>query len=273
MSNLISIITINYNNKEGIERTIKSITSQTFQEFEYIIIDGGSTDGSREIIEKYSDKISYWISEPDKGIYNAMNKGIVKATGEYLLFINSGDELFENNTIEKSLSNLHTEDIISGNLNFINDKSNGIGYAQEHVTFLQMYRDTIWHPCTFIKKKAFDEVGLYDEKLKICSDWKWFLLAVYKYNKKYKNINTVISNFYLDGISSDKQYQNLIAKEKRSVFEQYFHFSPEDFNSINSLYEDREKKQKLEYKILTIKKSRILKLLYKIGLFKAYKYL
>ncbi len=273
MSYLVSIITINYNNKDGIERTIKSVTSQTFLEFEYIVIDGGSTDGSKELLEKYSSKISYWVSEPDKGIYNAMNKGITRATGEYLLFINSGDELFETNTIEKALSNLHTEDIIAGSLNFINDKSNFIAHAQKHVTFLQMYRDTIWHPSTFIKKKAFDEVGLYDERLKICSDWKWFLLAIYKYNKKYKNINTVISNFYLDGISSSKQYQHFIATERRAVFEKYFYFSEEDFTSINLLYEDREKKQKLESKILKIKKSMLMKLIYKLGFFKFYKYL
>ena len=78
----LSIITVNYNNREGLQRTIDSVVSQTFRDFEWIVIDGGSTDGSKELIKQYADHFSYWVSEPDKGIYNAMNKGILKATGE-----------------------------------------------------------------------------------------------------------------------------------------------------------------------------------------------
>jgi glycosyltransferase involved in cell wall biosynthesis len=91
----LSIITINYNNLEGLQRTVESVVNQTWQEFEYIVIDGGSTDGSADFIESQSETIDYWVSEPDKGIYNAMNKGIAKASGEYLLFLNSGDHLFK----------------------------------------------------------------------------------------------------------------------------------------------------------------------------------
>ena len=86
-----SIITINYNNKDGLEMTINSVLGQSFQGFEYIIIDGGSTDGSIDIIKKYESRIDYWVSEPDNGVYNAMNKGIRKATGDYINFMNSGD--------------------------------------------------------------------------------------------------------------------------------------------------------------------------------------
>ena len=97
----LSIITINYNNKNGLQKTIDSVISQTFKDFEWIIIDGGSTDGSKELIEKYSQHITYWVSEPDKGIYNAMNKGIKVAKGEYLFFLNSGDYLVQPNTINQ----------------------------------------------------------------------------------------------------------------------------------------------------------------------------
>ncbi len=90
----LSIITVNLNNKDGLQKTIDSVISQTFKDFEWIVIDGGSTDGSKELIEKYSDYISYWVSEPDKGIYNAMNKGIKVAKGDYLEFLNSGDIFF-----------------------------------------------------------------------------------------------------------------------------------------------------------------------------------
>ena len=96
MNNKLSIITINYNNLEGLKRTVESVINQTSKEFEYIVIDGGSNDGSGAYIESKSEHIDYWVSEPDKGIYNAMNKGIAKASGEYLLFLNSGDHLFSN---------------------------------------------------------------------------------------------------------------------------------------------------------------------------------
>ena len=100
-----SIITINYNNRDGLEKTIQSVINQTCQDFEFIIIDGGSTDGSVDIIKKYNDRINYWVSEPDKGIYNAMNKGILQAHGEYLNFMNSGDCFFDNEVLNKVNNN------------------------------------------------------------------------------------------------------------------------------------------------------------------------
>ena len=99
---LISVITINFNERVGLERTFESVFNQTFQDFEYIVIDGGSNDGSKELIEENTEKISYWISEPDKGIYNAMNKGISVAKGDYLLFLNSGDILYKNDVLSVS---------------------------------------------------------------------------------------------------------------------------------------------------------------------------
>ena len=269
----LSIITINYNNAEGLKKTFESVFSQTFKDFEYIVIDGGSTDGSKEYIAENADKINYWVSEPDKGVYHAMNKGIVKANGEYLLFINSGDELFENNTIEKSLSNLHTEEIIAGNLNFISEKNNYTGKALDEVSFIFMYHNTIWHPSTFIKREAFAINGLYDEEMKICSDWKWFILATFKNKKSYKKIDTTIAKFYLDGISSSQENQNLIKKEREETFIKYFNFSDIDFKKLDEVLYESSQFKVLEDKINSLKKSRLLKLLYKLGIFKAYKYL
>ena len=269
----LSIITINYNNLEGLQKTFESVFAQTFQDFEYIVIDGGSTDGSKEYIAENANKINYWVSEPDKGVYHAMNKGIVKASGEYLLFINSGDELFENSTIEKIISDLHTVDIIAGSLNFISDKNNYIGYAQEQVSFLYMYHNTIWHPSTFIKKEAFETTDFYDEKMRICSDWKWFILATFKNKKSYKKIDTTIAKFYLDGISSSQENQNLIKKERQETFIKYFNFSDIDFKKLDEILDESKRSKVLEYKINSLKNSRLLKLLYKLGIFKAYKYL
>src|SRR6478735_1115877 len=111
----LSIITINYNNLQGLQKTIESVVSQSFKDFEYIIIDGGSTDGSKVLIEKYSESITYWVSEKDNGIYPAMNKGIQVANGEYLLFLNSGDWFYENTTLSMAIPMLRPFDIVYGN--------------------------------------------------------------------------------------------------------------------------------------------------------------
>ena len=273
MSPKISIITINYNNKEGLEKTIQSVVNQTYQNFEYLIIDGGSTDGSAQIINKYADKIDYWVSEPDKGIYNAMNKGINKAHGEYLLFINSGDELYNNLVFETNINEIHSEDIVAGNINVIGNDIDYIGESKTKVSFINMYKDTVWHPTTFIKKEAFAKTTLYDENLKICSDWKWFLLGIFKYNLTYRKIDNIISKFYLDGISSMEDQKKQIASERIETLQ--IHFAPfiPDLKIIDDLLDESKDLRMLEDKISNLKNSRLLKLLCKIGVFKAYKYL
>ncbi|WP_439480196.1 glycosyltransferase family 2 protein [Chryseobacterium aquaticum] len=234
---LLSIITINYNNQKGLQKTFDSIFNQTYQEFEYIVIDGGSKDGSRELIEKYSDTITYWVSEPDKGIYNAMNKGIINATGEYVLFINSGDELNDNKILGNVVPYLKDNDIITGNLNIISDESNYIGISADNILFTKMFNGTIWHPCSFIKKEAFARTQLYDETLKIVADWKWFLLGIFKHKLTYKKIDFTISKFYLDGISNNKETHSLLMSERESVLKQNFQEHYDDYTELKKLRE------------------------------------
>lgn len=114
----LSIITINYNNRDGLQHTIESVINQTSHEFEYIIIDGGSTDGSVDIIKQYTNQIDYWVSEPDRGIYHAMNKGIDIAKGEYCIFMNSGDLFHNTSSIKDSINHLDGTDIVNGNTFF-----------------------------------------------------------------------------------------------------------------------------------------------------------
>jgi glycosyltransferase involved in cell wall biosynthesis len=128
----LSIITVNYNNLEGLKKTIESVVSQTWQVFEYIVIDGGSTDGSAAYIEAQSVNIDYWVSEPDNGIYNAMNKGIKAATGEYLLFLNSGDDLTDLKALENNQIHLKEEDIIYFDINVIKENSLYIKKSPEY---------------------------------------------------------------------------------------------------------------------------------------------
>lgn len=171
----ISIITINYNNKNGVEKTISSVVSQTYKDIQYIIIDGASTDGSVEVIKKYHENIDYWISEPDRGIYNAMNKGILKATGDYVLFLNSGDYLISSDIIDDISHELDSnEDIVFGLLKTY--PSGIIGYTDIHLplTLLDFFKSSpIPHPASFIKRELFQKIN-YDESLKIVADWSFF---------------------------------------------------------------------------------------------------
>ena len=111
---ILSIITVSFNNLDGLTKTTNSIIEQTFRDFEWIVIDGGSSDGSKEYLIKNSKYISYWCSEPDNGIYNAMNKGIMKAKGNYLLFMNSGDFLFNKHVLKKVFSSRHEKKLLCG---------------------------------------------------------------------------------------------------------------------------------------------------------------
>ena len=224
MNNLLklSIITINLNNAVGLEKTIKSVVSQTFKDFEYIVIDGGSTDGSVEIIKKHKDKITYWISEPDTGIYNAMNKGILKAKGKYCQFLNSGDCLASNDVLEKMLSIIPSCGIIFGNM--IKLMPNGRkfidrGPAKNDITMLIFYRGTLNHSAAYIKRELFEKYGLYDEELKIVSDWKFYLISVGINNEKvvYKDIH--VTKFDMNGISNSNS--SLDNEERRKVLNEY----------------------------------------------------
>ena len=211
----LSVITINYNNKSGLQKTFDSIVNQTFTDYEYIVIDGGSSDGSKEVIEEYSSKINYWVSEKDKGIYNAMNKGIVQAKGEYCLFLNSGDWLVDSDVLEKVFLLKLEKDIFYGNilkvyssLKIERDKSPQSSF----LTLADMFFSTLNHPSTFIKKKLFNEYGLYNEEYKIVSDWAFFLKVIGLYNVSVKYIDVDISYYDTTGISSNNA--DLVKKER-----------------------------------------------------------
>lgn len=218
MKTILSIITINYNNLGGLMATVCSIKNQTWQEFEYIVIDGGSTDGSKEFLETEKEFIDFWLSEKDSGIYNAMNKGINAAKGEYLLFLNSGDHLFNEKVLGNNYNFLKEKDLIYFNLQMVRDGVSGIAKSPAKLVFSDLYASSLPHPATFIKKELFNTVGLYDEDLRISSDWKFFILAIFKFDCSYLKIEDTLSTFYLDGISSTEDY----SEERNQVMKQYF---------------------------------------------------
>ncbi|MFT3754057.1 MAG: glycosyltransferase family 2 protein [Paludibacter sp.] len=201
---VLSIITINYNNAVGLKKTIESVAQQVNTSFEYIVIDGGSTDGSQVVINQYANYIDIWISEPDSGIYNAMNKGIGLATGEYLLFINSGDWLATNRVVENVTFYLGAGfDILSGELELVKpDSDTQKLFPPPKVDLNYSIKHGLTHPNTIIKKSLFDKYGYYNEQNAIISDWEFFLVACGLNTCKYQAIPVHISCFAQDGISS-----------------------------------------------------------------------
>lgn len=174
-----SIITVNYNNKEGLRRTIESVINQAFQDFEYIVIDGGSTDGSTDVLKEYEAHINYWISEPDGGIYQGMNKGILKATGEYLNFMNSGDCFYDNKRLEL-IENCHfSDDIIVGS-DYYYDPVTNKGFTSilpPRLSMYSLYKGSFPHQSSFFRRNLFKDC-LYDETLRMVSDWKFFIQKI-----------------------------------------------------------------------------------------------
>ncbi len=230
---IVSIITINYNNAEGLKRTLDSVAKQTYRDIEHIIIDGGSTDSSVDAIKEYvsanPNKDPFfkhtinWISEKDNGIYNAMNKGIRKATGAYVQILNSGDIFAAPDVVERMVAECEKAEypeLLYGNM-IKKDYATGkiVGKSREvEYSLRQYFVSTMNHDCCYIHRDLFDKYGLYDESLKICSDWKWFLQAIGLGNVKpvYADIDVTI--FDASGISETNL--DLRKQERRLILEQ-----------------------------------------------------
>lgn len=211
----VSIITVNLNNKDGLKRTINSVRDQLFKNYEHLIIDGGSTDGSLDIINSYSDQFSFWVSEPDNGIYSAMNKGIEKAKGEYLLFLNSGDYLINTEALCIDFNVFNQDLLIGYRTTITKDHQTIVTYKLDMPKDLGFFVvSSLSHGSTFIKRSLFDSVGLYDESFKIVSDWIFFLKAIIYYGASYQELGRAVHVFELGGISTDPIFAYSVKEEK-----------------------------------------------------------
>ena len=213
----LSIITINYNDSKGLSETIKSVVGQSYKDIEYIVIDGGSTDGSKEVIRNYEKYINYWVSEPDTGIYNAMNKGIRASQGEYLLFLNSGDVLHSDDVIENVVPALGNHDMVIGKVLFEN--SGQTNELPEELTLLRFYHGSVPHPSTFIRRTIMLE-HMFDERLRIVSDWRFFIQTLIIGNASYSHLNLIITDFDTSGISATNKV--LVERERDQVLKELF---------------------------------------------------
>ncbi len=254
---LISIITINLNNASGLEASVKSVIHQTFKNFEFIIIDGASKDESLKVIDAYKIHFAYTISEKDNGIYEAMNKGIRAAKGNYLLFLNSGDCLIDEQVLMKMSPYLNDLDIISGDIK-IEDK---LGHIRDCSSHEQISLDfflniSLYHQATFISKKLFYNFGFYNEGFKLVGDYEFFIRVFFKHNASYLHIPFFIAFFKEDGMSNNPDYLKINKTENdrawlMNVSERVFQLLKEgqDFKSstVYWLYHKTKKSSLYKY--------------------------
>jgi glycosyltransferase involved in cell wall biosynthesis len=233
----LSIITVNYNNAEGLERTIQSVQSQTWKDYEHIIIDAASTDGSVEIIHKYSAGIAKWISEPDRGIYDGMNKGIDLSYGEYCIFLNSGDVFYNSLILERVSSMLSGEDFLYGDVELVYNNSNKkIKYYPDKFLLNYLSFEMICHQVIFFKSSSLLELGKYSENFKFCSDYEILLKFLLKFNSSYSKIPFTIASYKMDGISTSKESASLVLKERKIIWEENIPKEVRDIIASNHKY-------------------------------------
>lgn len=226
----LSIITINYNNAEGLRKTLASVAAQTYRDLEHVIVDAASTDGSVDIIKEYAEKADYpvvWNSEKDKGVYDGMNRGIKKASGDYIQILNSGDILASSDVTERMVASLpEGVSIFYGNMlksydgkTIVNRDTCGSGmYTPE--SFLYFYNGTLNHDCAYIRRDLFNKYGLYNEEMKICSDWEWYVKAIALGGEKAVYTDIDVTIFDMNGVSeSHGKNAELIKKERREYLE------------------------------------------------------
>ncbi|MFD1629054.1 glycosyltransferase family 2 protein [Pseudopedobacter beijingensis] len=231
-SPILSVITVVYNDEKNIERTIKSILRQTYPHIEYIVVDGASNDNTLNIINKYKDQIAKIISEPDKGIYDAMNKALKIASGDYLLFMNSGDEIYADNTVSDLFSLIPDADIYYGETEMINDKLESLGrrrhQAPDNFTWKGFkYGMSICHQAIYAKRSLAD---YYDnEHYQLSADIDW-ILNIAKKSKKIVNANVYVAKYLVGGMSKKKHWQSL--KERYRILRKFYGVIPNFFNHI-----------------------------------------
>lgn len=262
----LSIITVNYNNYNGLYNTIESVISQTYKDYEFIVIDGGSSDGSKELLEKYDEYIDYWISEPDNGIYNGMNKGIEKANGEFLNFMNSGDTFYKPTTLEEVINVMDGSDIIVGK-DYNEDPITGesaITILPIRVSFATFFMQTLPHQSTFIRQTLFID-NLYDEHFQIVADWKFFIKKIVYDESSVQLTDLIICKREQNGISNIQSKK--VNEERKRVLSQLIPAGiQKDYNSLSHL--DRSTVYKLlnicDNKKTTVVLTIIIKILYRL---------
>lgn len=260
----LSIITINYNNHNGLKETVDSVISQTFTDYEWIVIDGGSTDGSRELIQQYKDYFTYWCSEPDKGIYNAMNKGIEHSNGEWLLFLNSGDCIYDNSILDNIFSQEYTSDILYGDVFYTSSIGDFKVSFPSELTLSYLLQMFISHQSSLYRRELFNN-NPYNESFKIVSDWLFHIQMILQ-NKKFEYLPYILTRCDHNGVSVN--YEQLNKEERLRAIELFLPAPIKrdmDFIATYSIFKKRKTFIKISLRAVKrcIKLDKILKLIEK----------
>jgi glycosyltransferase involved in cell wall biosynthesis len=227
----LSVITIVYNNVRDIERTVLSVLNQSYSNIEYLVIDGASNDGTMDILRQYESRITKLVSERDKGIYDAMNKGLALATGDYVLFMNSGDEIYSSKTVENIFASSDDADIYYGETEMFDDSWQSLGRRRHKAPEAFTWKDfkygmSISHQAIYIRKSLTEP---YDLTYKLSSDIDWILRAAKK-AKKIVNVKAVVAKYLVGGMSKKKHRQSLA--ERFSIFVKHYGLIPTIFNHL-----------------------------------------
>lgn len=225
----ISIITIVYNNVRDIGYTLSSVARQTYPYIEYIVVDGASTDGTLEVVQKYASRVNVLISEKDEGIYDAMNKGLARATGEYVLFLNSGDELYEDATVQKVVKKGRGADIIYGETKLIDEHRRVIGDRRHKAPKRFDWRSfrygmNICHQAIYVRRAI---APAYDTRYQLSADIDWVINAAKK-AKSAVHIGEYVAKYLVGGMSQQRHRQSLI--ERYQIFKKHYGTLPNLFN-------------------------------------------
>jgi glycosyltransferase involved in cell wall biosynthesis len=231
MKPTLSVITVVYNNARDIERTLLSVLNQTYTGIEYIVVDGASTDGTLEIIKQYESRIARLISEKDKGIYDAMNKGLALATGDYVIFINSGDEFYAPDTVATVFASADDADIYYGETEMVNDQRESLGrrrhQAPEQFTWRSFkYGMSVSHQAIYIKRLLTEP---YDPKYQLSADIDWILRAAKK-AKKIVNVKAYVAKYLVGGMSKARHRQSL--QERCDIMKRHYGLVPTILNHL-----------------------------------------
>lgn len=236
----LSIITITYNNADGLKRTLQSVRTQTYKNFEYIVIDGASIDASVEMIKSFASQADgldcKWISEPDKGVYDAMNKGIKMAHGEYCLFLNAGDILANDTALEVLMANDLIADIVSCNAIYEKSQYQSGRYvlSPQHIKASDLILHFLPHQATLIKRELFTRIHLYDTSFKVVSDWLFFIEALLKYDASYQHVQMFLSRCETQGISSNPENNQMMNEEFHRGLKQVLPLYYEDYAKMRA---------------------------------------
>ena len=218
----LTVITINYNNSAGLDQTLRSVRQQSNRNFEYLIVDGGSTDDSLSIIQKNLDIISRWSSEKDNGEYDGMNKGIRQARGKYLMFLNSGDTFFDENSVNNLLSIDFTEDFVFGDVCIDYGYTMKIKKYPDTLGYWFLYSEMICHQVQVIRAQLFHKLGGYNTKIKIVADYDFMIHALVGKKVSYRHVSHTLAIYRWGGKSTQPEAAEIIRQGKESIRKNYF---------------------------------------------------